>query len=177
MKTLITLAALTLISVTSMADYRVGRVLHQACGKNVDASTAYSKRAGYVDSICISSIQGMNSTGPLYTAFVVANSNQRINYIFSQVSLKPVNVLPSGVKVPPSSYQVMALELQIIGTVENGMFNRIYFVRAPEKFTLYISADRKGTAASLSGVVVPMGNSADSYPVTIMKFDPVFSTL
>lgn len=176
MKTLITLAALTLVSVTSMAEYRVGRVLHQACGKNVEASTAYSKRSGYVDSFCMSSIQGLNAQTPLYTAYVVS-SNQSAAYVFSQVSLKPVTVLPNGVKVPPSNYQVMALELQIIGTVEKGMFNKIYFVRAPEKFTLYVNADRKGGAASLSGFVTPMGKGSGSYPLTVLKFEPVFQTM
>ena len=176
MKIFIALAALTLISATSMAEYRIGRVLHQACGKNVEASSAYSKRTGYVDSFCMSSVQGMNTQAPLYTAYVI-NSNQRTAYVFSQISLKPVTVLPNGVKVPPSNYQIMALELQIIGTVENGMFNRIYFVRAPEKFTLYVNADRKGTAASLSGFVTPMGNSSGTYPLTVQKFEPVFQTM
>ncbi|MBL7554236.1 MAG: hypothetical protein JNM24_00325 [Bdellovibrionaceae bacterium] len=42
--------------------------------------------------------------------------------------------------------------------------------------TLYLNADRKGAAASLSGFETPMGNSPGSYQLSVLKFEPVFQT-
>lgn len=181
MKTVLTLVTLTLLAFSASAEVgiRPGGVVSRSCGQNSMVPMSHSTRYDYVSQVCSLTVYGLNAKTPLYSFAVVSNRGERTTYVFEQINLKPVYTtmpLTPGAPYTPKGRLALA-ELKIIGTVVNGQFSRMFFVRDPGTISMMLGFDRLNVVQSLTGNFRMMGDSTANYPVRIEKFELVYHTM
>ena len=180
MKTLFTIAALTLLTVTSFAEvsYRPGAVQADACGINTMVPMSHGTRVGYVSRICKITVQGLNSKAPLYSFEVTSNRGEKSAYVYAQQNLKPIyTTMPVRPGQPLPQGALMMAELKIIGTITNGKYNTIFFVRDPGTVSMVIGSDRFKSLQTMMGNLQVLGDASTNYPVRVDKFEAVYHTM
>lgn len=181
MKSVLTLVSLTLLAFSANAEvgYRPGSVVEQACGQNSMTPMSNSTRYDFVSKVCKVNVAGLNVKAPLYTFEVVSNRGIRTTYVYSQQSLKPVYttmpVTPGKPYLPTG--RLLLAELKIIGTAVKGQFSQMYFVRDPGTVSLVIGFDRQNLVESITGNLRMIGDSSNTLPIRVDKFELVYHTM
>ncbi len=184
MKTLLLLSALTLISATSFGEmiYRPGYVQEGSCGFNtmIPSPGQLPGKRPMIDSavrVCAVSVQGLNSKTPLYSFDIVTAHGEKVTYIFSQVSLKPVYTQqPVGPGIAINNGRMAMAQLQVIGTSIKNQFNTIYFVRSPDVVNMMVGLDKYSSVVAMSGYLQVPGLS-NNLPVQVTQFQAIYHTM
>ena len=171
MKTLITLVTMTLLTVAAHADYQMGGVKPSQCGTN--SMVSMGSRVGFISQICSVTVQGINFKTPLFTVDYTSNRGERTSFIYQQISSNPVMTTNA---FAPTNARLFMLKIQVVGTVVQGKFNQIYFVRAPDVDSVMMGYDRKNNQIFFTGNIKIMGGSYD-FPVRIDSFKSVYTTM
>jgi hypothetical protein len=170
MKALITLATLTLLAFPSFGAFSEGRVVYDACGENTVQPKNNWRRFAHITSVCKVTVLGMDLTTPVYTVEFVSNNNEYTTFLYSQVTYKPTPAKNTG------RWKAATIGLQVIGTVENGLLNRIYFFKRPAIEKINALTDRRRNIVSLSGNLKLLGGGSGNYPLRVNNFEIINST-
>lgn len=183
MKALLTLSTLIFLAISSQADVkRAGYVQAIACGHNTmipSPGQIPGKRPNidFVNRVCSVSIQGMIRKLPVYT-FEVVSREQNTTYVYSVVNIRPVyTTMPIKPGTPMPNGRLVMAEMQIIGTVEKGQFNPIYFYRDPGTVSMVIGSTDYSALVSMTGNLPQFGNINSFHPVRVDKFEIVYNTM